>query len=254
MAPNPNDIPKVGRVVHTPVVDGLQHEHFDAAYDSVTSGVAWGEHGDQIGVGGASESNYGVYARSDQDVGLFAQGAKGAAEFQGAVTISGDIHHTGDTIHTGNLHTTGNHVVDGDISLSGADYAEEFDIGHAGSADPGMVMVLDDHGGVRVCDSPYDRRVAGVISGAGGYSPAVILDHHSTRADRRPLALMGKVYCRADATDAPIAIGDLLTTSPTPGHAMKASDSSRAFGAVLGKALQPLPAGQGLVPILVALQ
>ena len=31
-------------------------------------------------------------------------------------------------------------------------------------------------------------------------------------------------------------------------------DPSRAFGATLGKALQPLGAGVGLIPILVALQ
>jgi len=49
-------------------------------------------------------------------------------------------------------------------------------------------------------------------------------------------------------------VGDLLTTSPTPGHAMRADDPGRAFGAVLGKALRPLADGQGLVPILVALQ
>ena len=100
----------------------------------------------------------------------------------------------------------------------------------------------------------YDRRVAGVISGAGGYKPAVILDRKATGADRLPLALMGKVYCRVDASKSPISIGDLLTTSSTPGHAMKAANQAKAFGAVIGKALRPLSEGCGLVPILVALQ
>jgi hypothetical protein len=45
-----------------------------------------------------------------------------------------------------------------------------------------------------------------------------------------------------------------LTTSPTPGHAMKADDASRTFGSVIGKALRPLESGQTLIPILVALQ
>ena len=49
-------------------------------------------------------------------------------------------------------------------------------------------------------------------------------------------------------------MGDLLTTSPTLGFAMKAMDPLNAFGTVIGKALQPLPSGQGLIPILVALQ
>jgi hypothetical protein len=49
-------------------------------------------------------------------------------------------------------------------------------------------------------------------------------------------------------------VGDLLTTSPTPGHAMAARDHGRAFGAVFGKALAPLQSGIGLLPVLVALQ
>ena len=72
--------------------------------------------------------------------------------------------------------------------------------------------------------------------------------------NRMPLALVGKVYCKVDAGHGAIEIGDLLTTSPTPGHAMKAADPMRAFGAVIGKALRPLASGTGLIPILVALQ
>jgi hypothetical protein len=68
------------------------------------------------------------------------------------------------------------------------------------------------------------------------------------------LALVGKVYCKVDATFLPIEVGDLLTSAPTLGHAMKAADSQRAFGAVVGKALEALPKGKGLIPILVCLQ
>jgi hypothetical protein len=57
-----------------------------------------------------------------------------------------------------------------------------------------------------------------------------------------------------DADFAPVRIGDLLTTSATTGHAMSAIDSTRAFGAVIGKALQPLGSGKGLIAILVTLQ
>lgn len=65
---------------------------------------------------------------------------------------------------------------------------------------------------------------------------------------------MGKVYCKVDARYAPVEVGDLLTTSPTAGHAMKADDPFKAFGAVIGKALRPLAAGQEMIPILIALQ
>jgi hypothetical protein len=69
-----------------------------------------------------------------------------------------------------------------------------------------------------------------------------------------PIALMGKVYCKVDASYGAIEVGDLLTTSPTPGHAMKADDPMKAFGSVIGKALRPLAIGEGLIPILIALQ
>ncbi len=38
------------------------------------------------------------------------------------------------------------------------------------------------------------------------------------------------------------------------GHAMKAENPLKAFGAVIGKALRPLKAGQGLIPVLISLQ
>ena len=69
-----------------------------------------------------------------------------------------------------------------------------------------------------------------------------------------PVALMGKVYCFADATYGPINLGDRLTTSPTPGHAMRATDAEQASGAVIGKALGGIESGTGMIPVLVTLQ
>jgi hypothetical protein len=81
-----------------------------------------------------------------------------------------------------------------------------------------------------------------------------VLDRQPQQRQRKPVALLGKVFCKADAQFGPIGVGDLLTTSPTPGHAMRADDTRKAFGAVNGKALRPLAEGQGLIPILIALQ
>ena len=47
---------------------------------------------------------------------------------------------------------------------------------------------------------------------------------------------MGRVLCKAQVTDCPIAVGDLLATSSLQGYAMRVTDHNRAFGAVLGKA------------------
>ena len=148
------------------------------------------------------------------------------------------------------IHLDGN---SGDIILQNADTAEEFEVGDDTAA-PGMVMVLDDNGKLYCSRGAYDRRVAGIISGAGMYRPGIILGRTPNGGKKLPLALNGRVYCHVDATQAPIAVGDLLTTSPTPGHAMKADDPLQAFGAVIGKALQPLTSGQGLIQVLVALQ
>lgn len=61
-------------------------------------------------------------------------------------------------------------------------------------------------------------------------------------------------YCKVDADIAPVAVGDLLTTSPTRGHAQKVLEPQRAVGAILGKAMQPLRRGREKIPVLVMLQ
>lgn len=115
-------------------------------------------------------------------------------------------------------------------------------------------MVLDEEGTLAPSERAYDKRVVGVISGAGKFKHGIILDSRKSECARVPIALIGKVYCKVDAAYAAIQIGDLLTTSPTRGHAMKADDPLRSFGAVIGKALDSLPSGKGLLPILVCLQ
>jgi hypothetical protein len=140
----------------------------------------------------------------------------------------------------------------GDIRLSGADCAEEFDVDDHATVEPGSVLTIGTGGRLRACQRAYDRRVAGVVSGGGAFRPGVILDSRQGR-NGTPVALSGKVYCKVDAGPAPVEVGDLLTTSGRAGYAMKAADSARAFGATLGKALQPLDAGTGLIPVLVAL-
>jgi hypothetical protein len=150
----------------------------------------------------------------------------------------------------------GNVFVTGVVQSAGGDCAEEFDIAVAEMemSGPGTVMVIEQESTLRPSQQAYDKRVAGVISGAGQCKPGFILAKRAPQENRLPIALMGKVYCKVDAQYAPIEVGDLLTTSPTPGHAMKAEDPLKAFGAVIGKALCPWEAGQGLIPILIALQ
>ncbi len=113
---------------------------------------------------------------------------------------------------------------------------------------PGMVVVIDDEGCIVACSADYDTRLAGIVTGPGE-SAAVVLD---AGADGVPVAIVGKCWVWADATQFPIGYGDLLTTSTTPGHARVATHREKSFGAVIGKALTALPSGSGLVRVLLS--
>jgi len=138
----------------------------------------------------------------------------------------------------------------------GSDLAEPFVLSSDETAEAGAVVVIDDTapGKLTLSTRPYDTRVAGVISGAGGVRPGLTLSQEGTFDRGQNVAIGGRAYCLADASYGPIRPGDLLTTSATPGHAMMVGDRRRACGAILGKALSPLDEGRGLVLILVSLQ
>ncbi|BDT90201.1 hypothetical protein IFM12275_01770 [Nocardia sputorum] len=143
----------------------------------------------------------------------------------------------------------------GDMALSNADAAEEFEVANAAEVASGMVMVLGENGKLNPCSSAYDQAVVGVVSGAGRYRPGIVFDRGEKSNDHRvPISVMGKVACRVDAKYGNIRVGDLLTTSPNPGYAMKAADQARAFGTIIGKALGSLDEGNDLVPMLIGLQ
>ena len=249
-----------------------------------TSTSAAGVHGESKsgrGVVAISESDYGLRASSTKSAGIRGSSVEGrgvegwATNSEGVVGISTNgtgvwgqtdgagIGIAGSSTSGIGVHGKGGRLaalfegdveVTGDIRLANADCAEEFDVVDGDLSEPGTVMVLTDDGLLTQSDRPHDKRVAGVISGAGEYRPGLVLDKRKTERVRQPVALLGKVYCKVDAQYGPVEVGDLLTTSGTPGHAMKAGDPALAFGTVIGKALRPLKSGQALIPILIALQ
>jgi hypothetical protein len=137
----------------------------------------------------------------------------------------------------------------------GADIAEPFQMSD-GEIAKGSVVIIDEQnpGKLKLSDRAYDTRVAGVVSGAGGVNPGLSLSQHGAVEGDQHVALTGRVYVQADTSFGPIKPGDLLTSSGTPGHAMKVSDHARAQGAILGKAMSTLSDGKGLVLVLVTLQ
>ncbi len=140
----------------------------------------------------------------------------------------------------------------------GMDIAEPFTVSAQSEILPGHVVCIDPQQPGALCLSTraYDPTVAGIVSGANGIKAGMILRQEDTVADgTHPVALTGRVWCYCDAdAGGPIQPGDLLTTADTPGHAMKAVDRQRAYGAVLGKAMTALSQGRGHVLVLVGLQ
>ena len=229
------------------------------------------------GVRGTSSTGIGVYALSNGvGVGapaLYAYNTHTGAEPNGVAiyarnasadaAIVAQNTSTGDTIRT--LNAAGTSVVfavrnNGRVRTSaveiygGGDLAEKFEA--TGVAEPGTLMVIDENnpGQLKPSCDPYDTKVAGIVSGAGGVNPGMTLHQQGVLEGDTLVAIAGRVYVKAEANSAPIKPGDLLTSSSLPGHVMKAVDRDLAQGAIIGKAMTGLDTGTGLVLVLVNLQ
>jgi hypothetical protein len=139
----------------------------------------------------------------------------------------------------------------------GADFAESVAVrGKRSQYGPGDLLEIDPSGKRRLALSrtAYSTRAAGIYS----TKPGVLATSHtmddSQLKDEVPLAIVGIVPCKVTALNGPIEVGDLLVSSPLPGHAMKGTDRQRMLGAVVGKALEPLGKGTGVIQVLVTLQ
>ncbi|MFH1277312.1 MAG: hypothetical protein ABIK65_02895 [Candidatus Eisenbacteria bacterium] len=173
----------------------------------------------------------------------------------------------------------GDVFADGAFSGGGADFAELFRVsGGAESVEPGDVLAIDpgDPGSLRKSVKARSTLVVGVYSTRpgfvaskrewdeeGGAERVLVggemvakreykLGDVAAEFDEVPVAVVGRVPCKVTAENGPIRIGDLLVTSSTPGHAMREDDPR--VGTVLGKALEALPTGTGVIEILVTLQ
>ncbi len=203
---------------------------FQKNAESKGAGVYGESLGANAGVFGNAKGNgTGLQGLSESGIGVAGKGGRLAARFEGDVEVTGDIR----------------------LTSPNADCAEDFNIAGVETVEPGTVMVITEGGALQPSQQAYDKRVVGVISGAGGYKPGIVLDRHHSQPNREPIALLGKVYCKVDASYAPIEVGDLLTTSPTLGHGMKADDPVKAFGSVIGKAMGAVREGRDMILLLV---
>jgi hypothetical protein len=208
-----------------------------AAANSTSVGVR-GEHYTSGNFGYLGGPAVGIYCYSASGAAVMGQTVSGkAGQFLGPVEVTG-------TLTTCVLSITG-----------GCDVSEPFQI--SGQNIPkGSLVTIDklNPGQLKLSDQPYDKRVAGIVSGANGINPGISLSQQGVVEGGQNVALSGRVYALADASQGEIEPGDLLTTSTTPGHCMKAADPAKSQGASIGKAMSALKEGKGMVLVLVSLQ
>jgi hypothetical protein len=197
-----------------------------------------------------TESEYGMGGKPG--TGIYAKGGRWAGDFDGPVRINGYASIMGNLTIFKRESATSVRTL---IRLGeGLDYAEGFDVSDKKDIGAGSVLVIDadNPGELAISDEAYDSKVAGIVAGAKGNGSGVRLGADEFDFD---VALAGRVYCNVDASEIGVEAGDLLTTSATPGYAMKATDYMRAQGAILGKAMEKLEKGKkAQILVLVTLQ
>lgn len=152
---------------------------------------------------------------------------------------------------------TGKVFADGGFQPYGADFAEAMTVnGDPNTYAAGDLLVIDTAAkrSLNLAQQPYSTRVAGIYSTKPGMLGSTHRMGDAAPQNEVPLAVVGIVPCKVTAENGPIEAGDLLVTSSTAGRAMKGTDRARMLGAVVGKALEPLQSGQGVIQVLVTLQ
>jgi hypothetical protein len=143
----------------------------------------------------------------------------------------------------------GHAYADGGWHTPASDFAEMLPA--AAGLEAGDVLVIGPDGSLARSDESCDTTVAGVYSTAPGFLGGS--DEDGANPGKAPLAVVGVVPVKASAEGGSIAPGDLLVSSSTPGHAMKAG-AHPAVGTVIGKALEGLAGDRGVISMLVMLR
>ena len=153
--------------------------------------------------------------------------------------------------------TTQSTAYTGTCTATGGDYAESVDVsGEKSGYEHGDVMVIDpanpEH--FLLSSEPYSTLVAGIYSTKPGYVGRRQQGDPKLAKTEVPMAMIGIVPTKVTAENGPIKVGDLLVTSSKSGYVMKGTDRNQMTGAVVGKALQKLDSGTGVITVLVTLQ
>lgn len=212
------------------------------AFATGVAGTSNGATGPGVGVFGQAWSPTGI-------AGLFIN-RPGGDILHGAVSQNPDI-----TVFR--VDGTGRVFADGGFQPNGADFAESMAVtGDRSNYSAGDLLVIDPYAKrhLGLAQAPYSTLVAGIYSTKPGMLGSTRKIDEAAARDEIPLAVVGVVPCKVTAENGPIQPGDLLVASSTLGHAMKGTDRPKMLGAVVGKALEALPSGVGVIQVLVTLQ
>jgi hypothetical protein len=221
--------------------------NFSSAYGVGVYGFSAATSGNGFGI-------YGEVANANGVAGVFVN--DGSGNILVGATGPADVH--GAHVPQFRVDGTGKGFFNGGTVTGGADFAESVAVrGERLHYEPGDLLVIDWAAGRRLMLSrrAYSTRVAGIYSTKPGVLATThSIDESDALAEEVPLAIVGIVPCKVSAENGSIRAGDLLVTSSTSGHAMKGTNRRRMLGAVVGKALEPLREGKGVIQVLVALQ
>ena len=215
---------------------------------SLCAGVEGEGQGATSGVAGVSATGAGLHGESQIGPALWLQTTSGGDLVRGYEFIGGNLRFR--VTHMGDVYA------DGTYTSPASDFAEMLPA--TAGLEPGDVLAIGAKGRLERSAAPYQTSVAGIYSTQPGFLGGSAEDGQT--ADRVPLAIIGIVPVKVVAENGPIHTGDLLTTSSTPGHAMKASPrvvdgvSLYPTGTIIGKALGALESGTGAIRMLVTLQ
>jgi len=215
---------------------------------STTDGFASGVHGVSAGTAGPAVAVFGEALSPQGIAGLF-------INRPGGDILQGRVNTVDLTVFR--VDGSGTVYANGGFQPSGADFAESLPVvGDRTKYSAGDLLVIDSavDGYLALAQQPYSSLVAGIYSTKPGILGSTRQVDETPSNSDIPLAVLGVVPCKVSAENGPIQVGDLLVTSSTPGHAMRGTDRSRMLGAVVGKALEPLQRGTGVIRVLVTLQ
>ncbi|TAL36777.1 MAG: hypothetical protein EPN93_08140 [Spirochaetes bacterium] len=251
-----NESPAAGAVGIAGVADGT-YEHAEHSCGVLGHGRFTGVRGQSAGstdpgprgcgVLGVSRFGAGGVFASEHGYSLVVDGFGKIEEYDDSLNLVGN----GEALKVNGTSDFTGTVTLARVSAEGVppNIAEMFEVDGADHISYGDVLVASERGGgvLARSDSEYSRAVIGVVSG----NPALVLN---ASGDKRlyPVALAGRAMCKIDARGRQVRPGDLIVTSATPGCGMAGTvDSFEKIGTVLGKALDGLEDGIGVIPIFV---